>query len=171
MRNKRTIVAAAAALCLGVASVGFGADIVGTVADTSGAPIPGVTVSVGSQTGTHVGTATSDSLGRYAIRGLQPGTYTFSARGQSAVSYVGDNGLTVDWGVPSNAPPIATAHAGSGSADAQAEVSNRLIGFAAKSDGNSNGDNGNCQGDNNNGNGQGKNGNGNCDKHKHSDKD
>ena len=120
MRKAGTIAGTSAALLLGLALSTFGADIVGTVADPSGAPIPGVTVSVGTRTGTQVGTAISDSLGRYAMHGIQPGTYTLSARGQSAVSYVGQDGLTVDWGVAANVPTIATARPGTGAAVAQA---------------------------------------------------
>ena len=112
MNKVRSIAGMSAALLLGVAMSAFGADIVGTVADPSGAPIQGVTVSAGSKTGTQVGTAISDSLGHYAMHGIQPGTYTLNAHGQSAVSYVGENGLTVDWGVAPNAPAIATAHTG-----------------------------------------------------------
>ncbi len=122
MRNLRSTAAISAALLLGFAMSAFGADIVGTVADPSGAPIPGVTISAGSKTGTQVGTAISDSLGRYAMHGIQPGTYTLNAHGQSAVSYVGEDGLTVDWGVASNAPAIATAHEGTGSGTAQSPV-------------------------------------------------
>jgi hypothetical protein len=111
-----------AALLLGVAMSAFGADIVGTVADPGGAPIPGVTVSAASKTGTQVATATSDSHGRYAMQGIQPGTYRLNAHGQSAVSYVGENGLTVDWGVSPTAPTIATAHEGTGSGAEQSPV-------------------------------------------------
>ena len=112
MRNARTIAGISAALLLGLALSAFGADIVGRVGDASGAAVPGVTVSVGTRTGTQVGTAISDSLGRYAIHGIQPGTYTLSARGQSVVSYVSQDGMTVDWGIAPNAPVIATAHPG-----------------------------------------------------------
>jgi Carboxypeptidase regulatory-like domain len=158
MRNLSVLTAISAALMVGAASVAFSADIVGTIGGPGGKPIPGVQVSVDNQSGVTVGSATSDTLGRYEFRGLQPGTYTLNSSGQSAVSYVGPNGVTVNWGVTPNAPAIATAHVGTGSSVNDLNSASSVTQLAASTS------NGNCQGDNNNGNGQ--NGNGNCDHHK-----
>ena len=160
MRTLTTIAATSAALVLGLAMSAFGADIVGTIVDSSGVPIPGVAVSVGTRAGTKVGTATSDSLGRYAMRGIPPGTYTLSTKGQTAVSYLGKDGLTVDWGLAPNAPAIATARPGTAPAVAEAGGNDRLAAGLASQDsqgGNGQGQNNNCQGQN----GQGGNNQGN----------
>jgi hypothetical protein len=86
------------------------AEVTGRVADRSGAAVPGVTVSVKNQTGTQVGSAISDSAGNYTIHDLGAGTYTFVVNGQTAVAYVAEDGLTVDWGVAQGGPAIAIAH-------------------------------------------------------------
>jgi Carboxypeptidase regulatory-like domain len=90
------------------------AEVTGKVADRSGAAVPGVAVSVKNQAGTTVGSAISDSAGNYAIHDLGAGTYTFVVKGQTAVAYVADDGLTVDWGVAPDAPAIAVARRGAG---------------------------------------------------------
>jgi len=57
-----------------------GGTITGTVADEVGAVIPGVTVTaVESQSGVRA-TAVTNESGVYTIAGLQPGTYTVTAR-------------------------------------------------------------------------------------------
>jgi hypothetical protein len=63
----------------------------GTVADPSGAVIPGATVVVRSTTGAMAGKATSDSGGGYAVHGLAAGTYsvTVTAPGFAAYSVPG----------------------------------------------------------------------------------
>ena len=62
--------------------------IAGTVVDDSGASIPGATVTVTNQgTGLEV-SAVSDDTGAYAIRNLQPGTYTLKASLQGFKEYV-----------------------------------------------------------------------------------
>ncbi len=60
----------------------------GTVTDDSGAAIPGATVTVTNQgTGLEVSGITDDT-GAYAIRNLQPGTYTVKASLQGFKEYV-----------------------------------------------------------------------------------
>ncbi len=54
------------------------ASLTGVVADLTGAVVPGATVSVTNGSG-FKRTATSDSKGAYAINGIPPGTYDFSA--------------------------------------------------------------------------------------------
>jgi len=109
---RKLIVWGSAALVLGYAAVGLSADIVGTIVNPSGAPIPGVTVSVQNQAGAAVGASVSDRTGKYAIYGLPPGNYTLISAGQTAVAYVGDRGITVDWGIAGNSHVIAAAKQG-----------------------------------------------------------
>ncbi len=62
--------------------------VAGTVVDDSGAAIPGATVTVTNQgTGLEV-MAITDEVGAYAIRNLQPGTYTLKASLQGFKEYV-----------------------------------------------------------------------------------
>ena len=88
------------------------ADIVGTIVNPAGAPIAGMTVSVQNQAGAAVGSGVTDETGKYAIHGLVPGTYTLISKGRSAVAYVGDQGLTVDWGIAPNSQIVAAARQG-----------------------------------------------------------
>lgn len=149
-----------AVLLLG-AVVAFGADIVGTVADPSGAPIAGVKVSVENQAGVNVGATSSDSLGKYEFHGLQTGTYTLLSSGQSAVSYVGPQGLTVNWGVSHNASAIATALSGTSTGLNNSTTTRTL---AAATIVGPTGQNGNCgKGDDGGDDGHGK-GHGKCPK-------
>ncbi|HEY2663317.1 MAG TPA: hypothetical protein VGI47_03185, partial [Candidatus Binataceae bacterium] len=67
-----------------------------------------------------VGSGVTDENGQYVIHGLVPGTYTLISKGQSAVAYVGDQGLTVDWGIAPNSQMIAAARQGT---SAQSAVS------------------------------------------------
>jgi carboxypeptidase family protein len=88
------------------------AEVAGKIADRSGAPVPGAAISVKNQAGTQIGSGVSDTGGRYAIHSLDAGIYTFVVNGQTAVAYVGTDGLTVDWGLARDAPAIAVARRG-----------------------------------------------------------
>ncbi len=90
------------------------AEVAGKVADAGGAPIAGIAISARNAANARVARAISDSSGRYTMHDLTPGTYTFSASGQTAVAYVEADGLTVDWGIAPSAPAIAIAHRGIG---------------------------------------------------------
>jgi hypothetical protein len=75
--------------------------VAGTVVDDSGAAIPGATVTVINQgTGLEVSGVTDES-GAYAIRNLQPGTYTVKATLQGFKEYV-QTGLPVNQNETSN---------------------------------------------------------------------
>ena len=102
----------AGVLLLGSAAAASSADIVGTIVNPSGAPIPGVTVSAQTQAGAAVGSGVTDEAGRYVVHGLVPGTYVLVSKGQSAVTYVGDQGVTVDWGIAADSRVIAAARQG-----------------------------------------------------------
>jgi hypothetical protein len=111
--KKLLFVASSSALFLLVsAMVVSSADIVGTIVNPAGAPIAGMTVSVQNQAGAAVGSGVTDETGKYAIHGLVPGTYTLISKGQTAVAYVGDQGLTVEWGIAPNSQIIAAARQG-----------------------------------------------------------
>jgi hypothetical protein len=88
------------------------ADIVGRIADSSGAPVVGTQVLVQDLDGKTIGSALTDPKGHYEIRGLDPGPYNLIVRGQSGVAYVGKEGLTVNWGISKDVPPLAIARKG-----------------------------------------------------------
>jgi hypothetical protein len=87
------------------------AEIIGQVVDTAGLPVSGVQILLEDASGQSVGQAVSDSTGEYGLTGLSAGTYSLSANGQSAVTYVGHEGVTVNWGISGNST-LATARPG-----------------------------------------------------------
>ncbi len=66
-------------------------------------------------------TATTDPKGRYEVHGLEPGTYNVIVRGQSGVAYLGKRGLTINWGIAKDAPPVAVAREGIAEGGASSE--------------------------------------------------
>jgi len=112
MKKLLFVASSSALILIGSAIVVSSADIVGTIVNPAGAPIAGMTVSVQNQAGAAVGSGVTDQTGTYAIHGLVPGTYTLISKGQSAVAYVGDQGLTVDWGIAPNSQIVAAARQG-----------------------------------------------------------
>jgi hypothetical protein len=77
VRHLRLLVIAACAIAFVPAAAQAQASIAGTVADTSGAVLPGVTVEAASPALIEkVRTAVSDGTGRYRIENLRPGVYT-----------------------------------------------------------------------------------------------
>jgi hypothetical protein len=112
MKKVLFVASSLALFLLGSAMTVMSADIVGTIVNPEGAPIAGVTVSVQNHAGAAVGSGVTDATGHYVIHGLVPGTYTLISKGQSAVAYVGDQGLTVDWGIAPNSQIIAAARQG-----------------------------------------------------------
>jgi hypothetical protein len=89
-----------------------GADVVGTVLNNRGEPVSGVTVSVVNSAGSDAGKGVSDAHGRYSISNLTPGVYKLGASGQWVMSYIGDRGLTVNWGLAPHAMPVAVGRQG-----------------------------------------------------------
>jgi Ca-activated chloride channel homolog len=82
---RSVVVSALAAVVLAAASVPVGtqagtASIEGTVTDTLGAVIPGVTVVAAPVAGGRTHSAVSDAKGRYRLEGLTPGAYDVTAR-------------------------------------------------------------------------------------------
>jgi Carboxypeptidase regulatory-like domain len=112
MKKLLVVASSSALLLLGSAMAVSSADIVGVIVSPAGAPVRGFRVSVQNQAGAAVGNGVTDETGRYVIHGLAPGTYTLFSQGQSAVTYVGDQGITVDWGIAPNSQIIAAARQG-----------------------------------------------------------
>jgi hypothetical protein len=95
------------------------ADLVGHIANDTGEPAAGVKVSVVDSSGASAGAVVSDAEGSYEIRGLKPGLYKLALKGQAVMSYVPEEGLTVNWGLSKTAPPLAIAKAGAAPMDAK----------------------------------------------------
>jgi len=89
------------------------ADLVGKVLNNRGDPVSGVTVSVVNSQGVAAGRAVSDANGGYAISNLTPGAYKLGCCGdQWVMSYIGEQGLTVNWGLAPRSLPVAVARLG-----------------------------------------------------------
>ena len=89
-----------------------GADIVGRVVDQNRAPAAGLQLSVVNQAGAQIAVTTPDATGSYSFHDIAPGTYSLNLNGQSVVAYVPAAGLTVNWGIAQNFPPVALAKQG-----------------------------------------------------------
>jgi len=122
-RKVPAIFAMVAMLAIIAAAAASSADLVGRVANDSGQLASGVEVQVIDSSGARAGSAVSDAQGSYEIRGLKPGPYTIVLRGQSVMSYVPKEGLTVNWGLSKTAPPLAIGKAGATLTDAKVSKS------------------------------------------------
>jgi Carboxypeptidase regulatory-like domain len=132
MRKLIAIVLGSGALLLGYPAISSSAEIVGRIANPAGVPIFGIMVSAQNQTGATDGAGVSDVTGKYAIDGLAPGIYTLMAKGQTAVVYVGDEGITVDWGIAANSQIIAAARKGTAPQSASVGGKSSMKDSAAK---------------------------------------
>lgn len=119
MMRKLLATMVAGLFVLAAASAALCADVVGTVSDVNAKPVPGIQIIVENAAGKIVGKILTDTKGYYRLTGLDPGKYTYvldpqgtSFKGGSAVSYLGDKGLTIDWRVSAGAPPSAMAAEG-----------------------------------------------------------
>ena len=111
---------------LGVAALFFmtstsamGATASGTVAGSQGQTVSGIEVFAKDAAGHVAGHATTVNGGTYQIMNLQPGNYSFTldpgssgVQGQTVSSYVGPDGLCLNWGVSATSPAVATAQPG-----------------------------------------------------------
>jgi hypothetical protein len=113
---------------LAAATSASSADIVGRVANDAGAPAAEVQVSVLNSSGASAGSATSDAEGVYEIRDLKPGTYTLVLKGQSVMSYLPKEGLTVNWGLSRNGSPLAVGKVGAMPSAAKASANGQSKG-------------------------------------------
>ena len=105
------------------ATAASSADLVGHIANEMGEPVAGVQVSALTSTGASAGSSVSDTQGSYEIRGLMAGAYRLTLKGQTVVSYVPAEGLTVNWGLSKTAPPLAIAKLGASSTDTKVSKS------------------------------------------------
>ncbi len=99
----------AASLLIASAPWALCADLVGKISNDSGQVASGVHISVLDSAGSTVAQTVTDTTGAYAIHNLRAGIYTISSNGSSVVSYVGDRGLSVSWGMSPGSPPVAVA--------------------------------------------------------------
>jgi Carboxypeptidase regulatory-like domain len=102
-----------------VSSAAFAASVGGTVASSQGQPLSGVPVIVKDASGHVIGQGAPGSGGVYDIQGLQPGNYNFTLdpgssgyQGQTVASYVGADGICLNWGVSTTSPAVASAQPG-----------------------------------------------------------
>jgi hypothetical protein len=108
------------AYLIGMSEAVMAAPAGGTVARSQGQPVAGVQIIAKDATGHVVGQATTGSNGAYDILGLQSGNYNFMLdpgssgfQGQTVASYVGPDGICLNWGVSTTSPAVATAQPGS----------------------------------------------------------
>jgi hypothetical protein len=95
------------------APLAHGAEIVGRILDVGGQPATNERVQLREfKSGKLVAELYSDSAGNYHFENVTPGAYVLYVRSQSGVAYVDQSGLTVDWGLAPNAPPVAVATRG-----------------------------------------------------------
>jgi carboxypeptidase family protein len=123
-RNAFATLAFAAMFALVVATSASAADIVGRVANDAGEPQAEVKVSALNSSGAAAGSATSDAEGAYQIRDLKPGTYTLVLKGESVMSYLPKQGLTVNWGLSRSGPPLAVGKVGASPSTANVSATN-----------------------------------------------
>jgi hypothetical protein len=107
------------ALTIGLGSPAFSNGIVGTVIGANGAPLQGAQVTVSTSTNQVAAAATTNQQGLYQIGGLSAGLYYITLdpkatnlTGQTVVTNVNGNGLTVNWATSPGRQAIATAQPG-----------------------------------------------------------
>jgi len=108
------------ALTFGMSAAAMGATAIGTVAAQKGETVSGLQIFAKDEVGHVVGQAATSDTGRYQISNLKPGKYNFTLdpgssglQGQTVSSYVGPDGICLNWGVSPTAPAVATAQPGS----------------------------------------------------------
>ena len=123
-----------ASIALTIGGPALCADLVGRVLSSHGEAVSGVTVRVVNAKDVEAGKAVSDANGSYAISNLTPGAYKLNiVPGQWVMSYIGDKGLTVNWGLAPHSPPVAVATLGtaadsSGTSAAPSKISHMETG-------------------------------------------
>jgi hypothetical protein len=102
-----------------MSAVARAASVGGTVASSQGQPLTGIQVIAKDASGHVIGQGAPGSGGVYDIQGLQPGNYNFTLdpgssgyQGQTVASYVGPDGICLNWGVSTTSPAVATAQPG-----------------------------------------------------------
>jgi len=107
------------AFVAGMSVTAMAASVGGTVASSQGQPLTGIQVIAKDASGHLVGQGAPGSGGVYDIQGLQPGNYNFTLdpgssgyQGQTVASYVGADGICLNWGVSTTSPAVASAQPG-----------------------------------------------------------
>jgi hypothetical protein len=118
--KKSCSVLLALASVVGMCAAAMAASVGGTVASSQGQPVSGITVIVKDASGHVVGQGAPGGSGSYDITGLPEGNYTFTLdpgssgyQGQTVSSYVGADGICLNWGVSTTSPAVASAQPGS----------------------------------------------------------
>ncbi|MGH9648516.1 MAG: hypothetical protein ACRD4E_17060 [Bryobacteraceae bacterium] len=118
--KKSCSVLLALAFVVGMSAAAMAASVGGTVAGSNGQSTSGITIIVKDASGHVVGQGTPGSSGQYDISGLPDGNYNFTLdpgssglQGQTVASYVGPDGICLNWGVSTTSPAVATAQPGS----------------------------------------------------------
>lgn len=89
------------------------AEVVGRILSVGGQPVAHERVQLREwKSGKLVSEIDSDDEGNYRIENVKPGSYVIYVRSQAGVTYVGEDGVTIDWGLAPNAPPVAVATRG-----------------------------------------------------------
>jgi len=111
--------AAGCALAISFSLPAFSGDIIGSVVDANGNPLQGARVIVKAQNSQMTGAAITNQEGQYEIEGLNSGLYYITLdpkgtnlTGQTVVSNLNDNGLTVNWAASPGRQAIAIAQPG-----------------------------------------------------------
>jgi hypothetical protein len=110
----------ALAFVIGISVAAMAASVGGTIGGPAGQSLAGVQIIVKDASGKVVAQGTPGATGTYNISGLPEGNYTFTLdpgssglQGQTVSSYVGADGICLNWGVSTTSPAIATAQPGS----------------------------------------------------------
>jgi hypothetical protein len=110
---RRTLIALAVAVALPAAAPAHAAEVVGRIVNIGGQAAADERVQLRElKSGKLVSEIYSDQAGIYRIDNVKAGSYTINVRSQTGVVYVGEDGVTIDWGLAPNAPPVAVATRG-----------------------------------------------------------
>ena len=114
--KKSCSVLLALAFDVSMSAAAMTASVGGTVASSQGQPVTGVQIIVKDASGHVIGQGASGTSGAYYISGLQPGNYNFTLdpgtsrfQGQTVASYVGSDGICLNWSVSTTSPAVAAA--------------------------------------------------------------
>jgi len=118
--RKSCSILVALAFGIGMSASARAASVGGTVAGSQGQAIAGTQVIVKDASGHVIAQGAPGTSGVYDISGLQPGNYNFTLdpgtsrfQGQTVASYVGSDGICLNWGVSTTSPAAAAAQPGS----------------------------------------------------------
>jgi hypothetical protein len=110
----------ALAFVIGISVAAMAASVGGTIGGPAGQSLAGIQIIVKDASGKVVAQGTPSGTGAYDISGLPEGNYTFTldpgssgVQGQTVSSYVGPDGVCLNWGVSTTSPAVATAQPGS----------------------------------------------------------